>query len=79
MIYQDSFGVWYKVRETLNSKLRGTGCPTYKVHRSISDGKSWLLDTYTPAFEKRWWRKAESGETFLKEYAEKKGWKPVNG
>lgn len=27
MIYQDEFGVQYKIRETLNSKLSGTGTP----------------------------------------------------
>ena len=77
MIYQDEFGVQYKIRETLNSKLSGTGTPVYKIHKSFSHGKSWMLETNIPGFRNRWWRYAASGEHYLKDYATRHNWKLV--
>ena len=76
MIYEDQFGIRYKIQETLNSKMRGTGVPSYKIHES-STNQSWS-PVLGPTLGHRWWRKAESAEKFLKDYAEKHHWKPVN-
>lgn len=77
MIYQDEFGVQYKIQETLNSRISGTGTPCYKVHKNLSGKRRWLPETDIPSFRNRWWRYAASGEQYLKDYATRHNWKQV--
>lgn len=76
MIYEDEHGIRYKVRETLNSMMRSSGVPCYKIHYSSTGDRPWFPVIGEP-LGTRWWRRAESAEKYLKEYAEKHNWVPV--
>lgn len=76
MLYEDEHGIRYKVQETLNSAMRGTGVPCYKVHYS-STGRRPYFPVVGGQLGTRWWRRVESAEKYLKEFAEKKHWELV--
>ena len=77
VIYENHTGTLFRIRETMNSRLSISGARVYKVHHLWGTSDMWLPASEIEAFRKRWWRNAEAGEKFLKEYAEKHGWKQV--
>lgn len=76
-VYENHIGTLFRVRETMNSRLSISGARTYKVHHLWGTEDVWMPACEVEAFRKRWWRTAEAGEKYLKEYAEKHHWKQV--
>ena len=76
-IYENHIGTLFRIRETLNSRFRISGARTYKVHHLWGTSDVWMPASEIEAFRSRWWRTPEAGEKYLKEYAEKHGWKQV--
>ena len=77
MIYEDRRGYKYKISETLNSKFNKNGIRSYKVCSSGVNDHIWMPVVWDSSLRTRWWRTAEAGEKFLKNFAEKHHWKQV--
>ena len=78
VVYENHIGTQFRIQETLNSRLSRSGTlRTYKVHHLWGNGNVWTPASEYYEFRSRWWRTAEAGEKYLKEYAEKYHWKRV--